>query len=152
MANTYRKVYLHIIFAVKNREALLEKSWRYRVFEYISKSLTARGHKAPVNGYADHVHLFFDYSCNELISDLVREIKKSSNKFINENNLSKFKFEWQTGYSVFSCDYNNICAVIDYIKNQEEHHKNNNFQSEYLNLLKEYQIDYQDEYVFNFIA
>jgi len=94
MADTYRKVYLHIVFAVKNRDALLGKAWRHRLFEYISKSLTARGHYAlAVNGYVDHVHLFFNYSCEELISDLVREIKKSSNKFINENNLSKFKFE-----------------------------------------------------------
>ena len=88
MANSYKKVYLHIVFAVKNREALLEKEWRYRVFEYLSKSLTARGHQAlAVNGYVDHVHLFFNYSCQELISDLVREIKKSSNSFINDENF-----------------------------------------------------------------
>lgn len=152
MANTYRKVYLHIVFAVKNREALLEKFWRHRLFEYVSKSLTARGHKAlAVNGYVDHIHLFFNYSCNELISDLVREIKKSSNKFINDNNLSKFKFEWQSGYGVFSCSYNDVDKIINYIKNQESHHKKETFKSEYLLLLENYEIEFKDEFVFKFI-
>jgi REP element-mobilizing transposase RayT len=85
MADTYRKVYLHVVFAVKNRNALLDKSWRLRLFAYTSKMLTNRGNFAlAVNGYHDHVHLFFDYSCKELIEDLVREVKKSMSNFIKE--------------------------------------------------------------------
>ena len=95
MANTYRKVYLHIVFAVKIRKALLDKSWRHELFAYMAGSINQRGHfSLAVNGFTDHVHLFFDYNCNELISDLVREIKKSSNAFINDRNLCEQNFEW----------------------------------------------------------
>lgn len=84
MADTYRKVYLHIVFAVKNRKALLVKPWRNELFAFMATSLNNRGHfSLSINGYNDHVHLFFDYNCKELISELVREIKKSSNEFIN---------------------------------------------------------------------
>jgi len=152
MANTYRKVYLHIVFAVKNRGALLHKQWRSEVFQYIAKGLNDRGHYSlAVNGYHDHVHLFFDYNCKELIGDLVREIKKSSNQFIKEKRFSKFQFEWQSGYGVFSHGYRERDVVIKYIMNQEEHHGNKTFRQEYLALLKAFQIEYKDEYVFDFL-
>jgi len=151
MANTYKKVYLHIIFAVKNRKALLGKSWRHRLFIYISKSLKNRGHyPLAVNGHVDHVHLFFDYSCQELISDLVREIKKSSNQFISEENLTPFKFDWQSGYGVFSNSAREKDTIIKYIMNQEDHHSSKSFRDEYLTLLKRYEIEFKDEYVFEF--
>jgi putative transposase len=95
MANTYKKVYLHIVFAVKYRNALLHKSWRGNLFAYMAGVLNSRGHFLFAgNGYDDHVHLFFDYSCIELIADLVREVKKTSSSFIKENNLVSVKFEW----------------------------------------------------------
>ena len=86
MANAYHKIYLHVIFAVKNRNALLDESWREEVFKYMSGTINQRGHYSlAVNGSYDHVHLFFDYKGNELVEDLVREIKKASNTFIKEN-------------------------------------------------------------------
>ena len=95
MANKYNAVYLQIVFAVKNRNALLDKSWRNQLFSYASKTLTNRGHYAlAVNGYNDHIHIFIDYSTNELISDLVREIKKSMSNFIQHKNFCQSKFEW----------------------------------------------------------
>ena len=134
---------------MKNRQALIEKQWRNRLFAYVSKSLSQRGHYAlAVNGYLDHIHLFFDYNCQELISDLVREIKKSSSKFIKEKQLSKFKFEWQSGYGVFSNGYRERDIIIKYIINQEIHHSTRSFQEEYMSLLKNYEIAYKDEYVF----
>jgi putative transposase len=151
MADTYRKVYLHIVFAVKYRQALLDKSWRGNLFAYIAGILNQRGHfSLAVNGYSDHIHLFFHYSCNELIADLVREIKKASNQYIKENKLSPFKFEWQNGYGVFSNGYREKDTVIKYILNQEEHHGKQSFRKEYLALLKKYEIEYKDEYVFEF--
>ncbi len=152
MADTYRKVYLHIVFAVKNRNALLDITWRDRLFAYTSKVLTNRGHYAlAVNGYHDHVHLIFDYSCNELIEDLVREVKKSMSNFIMETRLSKFKFQWQSGYAVFSVGYRDKDKIINYIKNQNKHHSQNTFKDEYMSLLKSYEVDFKDEYVFDFL-
>jgi len=151
MANTYKKLYIHLVFAVKNKEALLDKNWRPQLFKYVSGIINQRGHYAlAVNGFHDHIHIFFDYNGNELISDLVREIKKASSKYIKENKLSPFKFEWQVGYGVFSHGYREKEVVIQYIKNQEEHHKKKSFKEEYLTFLKSYNIDFKEEYVFRF--
>ncbi len=152
MADTYRKVYLHIVFAVRNRDALLDVTWRNRLFAYTSKMLTNRGHFAlAVNGSHDHVHFFIDYSCKELIEDLVREVKKSMSNFIKDNRLCKFHFQWQSGYAVFSVGYREKGRVINYIKNQDVHHSQGTFKDEYMSLLKNYDVEFKNEYVFDFL-
>ena len=152
MANTYRKVTLQIVFAVKSRHALLRKDWRSDLFKYISGIVNQRGHYSlAINGVEDHLHILIDYNCQELIEDLVREIKKSSNKFINENNLSPYKFEWQTGYGVFSHGYREKGIIIEYIRNQEEHHRKKTFKEEYLSFLKSYEIKFKEDYIFDFL-
>jgi len=151
MADSYRKVNLQIVFAVKNRKALLHKSWRHELFQYIAGIINQRDHfSLAVNGVEDHIHIFLDYNCKELISDLVREIKKSSNAYINDKNLCKKKFEWQSGYGVFSHGYREKDIIINYVKNQETHHKKRSFQKEYKSLLKSFEIDFNEEYVFDF--
>jgi len=152
MANTYRSVHLQIVFAVKHKKALLHKSWRSDLFKYISGIVNGKGHYSlAVNGVEDHIHVFLDYNCRELIEDLVREIKKSSNVYIKSNHLCPFKFEWQSGYGVFSHGYREKDIIINYIKNQEEHHRKKNFRTEYLQLLNSYEIEYKDEYIFDFL-
>ena len=151
MANTYKKVYLHLVFAVKHRKALLHKSWRLRLFGYLFEAINKRGNYCYiVNGYHDHVHIFFDYKCKELIEDLVREIKKSSNQFINENKLTPYHFEWQNGYGLFSEGHLDKPRVIKYIENQEIHHNEVSFKTEYLNMLQDYEIEFKEEYIFEF--
>ncbi len=151
MANTYRAVYLQIVFAVKYRNALLHESWRNDLFAYASKTLTNRGHYAlAVNGHHDHIHIFIDYSTKELISDLVREIKKSMSNFIRTNNLCPSKFEWQSGYGVFSHGTREKSIIIEYIKNQEQHHRKKKFKDEYKSQLKNFDIELKGEYVFQF--
>ncbi|WP_304231821.1 IS200/IS605 family transposase [Jiulongibacter sediminis] len=153
MANTYRKVYLHLVFAVKNRNALLDNKWRADLFKYISKTLTNRGHfTLAVNGYHDHIHIFFDYNGKELIEEVVREIKKTSSNYIKERELTSAKFEWQSGYGVFSHGFRERDAIIKYIVNQEAHHSGRSFRNEYLSLLKSFEVDFKDEYVFDFIS
>ncbi len=106
MANTYSSINLQIVFSVKNRPALLEKQWRGEIFPYMSGIINERGiYSLAVNGVSDHVHLFFDYKGKELISDLIREVKKSSNSYIKEKGWIKSKFKWQSGYGVFSHGY-----------------------------------------------
>ena len=152
MANTYRKVNLQIVFAVKNRQALLHKSWRSDLFKYIAGIVNKRDHYSlAVNGVEDHIHIFLDYNCRELIEDLVREIKKASNAYINERNLCPYKFEWQSGYGVFSHGYREKSIIIDYVMNQETHHRKKTFRQEYLAFLKSYEIDFKNEYVFDFL-
>lgn len=132
MANNYKRILLHIVFAVKNRDALLHKSWRDRVFKYVAGIVNERKHFSyAVNGYHDHIHIFLDYKGHELIEELVREIKKASNNFIKNEKLSQKKFEWQSGYGVFSHGFSDRDIVIKYIMNQENHHKKITFRDEY---------------------
>ena len=152
MANAYRKVNLQIVFAVKYRQGLLHKSWRSEVFQYITGIINQRNHfSLAVNGVEDHIHIFLDYNCRELIEDLVREIKKASTSFINKNNFCPVNFQWQSGYGVFSHGYREKGIIIEYIRNQEEHHRKKKFREEYMKLLNSYEIDFKDEYVFNFL-
>ncbi|MBY5957893.1 transposase [Membranicola marinus] len=152
MANKYLKIYIQIIFAVKYREAILAKSWRSELFSYMSTSLLDRGnYPLAVNGSYDHVHLFFDYRDTELISDLVRELKKSSNSFIKNKGFTRSKFQWQTGYGAFSYSYREKGKIIEYIRNQEKHHQKVRLKDEYLSMLNDFEIDFKDEYLFDFL-
>ncbi|HLU93016.1 MAG TPA: IS200/IS605 family transposase [Membranihabitans sp.] len=152
MANVYSKVYLHTIFAVKYRQALLDQKWRQDLFSYMSGIINNRGnYSLAVNGYYDHVHLFFDYKGRELISDLVRELKKASNDYIKDHRLTRSKFHWQSGYAVFSHGYKEKKTVIKYIMDQEDHHKKRPFKQEYLQFLNEFEIEFKNEYLFDFL-
>jgi hypothetical protein len=99
----------------------------------------------------NHTHILVDYKGHELIEDLVREIKKASTKFIKENKLSKCAFNWQSGYATVSVGYSQLDTVIKYILRQEEHHRKNSFRNEYLFLLNKYEIEYKDQYLFDFL-
>jgi REP element-mobilizing transposase RayT len=152
MANTYTQLYIQYVFAVKGRENLLQKNWRADVFKYISGIIETKGHKSIiVNGVADHVHVFVGLSPTMSISDLIRDIKNNSSKFINENRFIKGKFEWQAGYGAFSYSRSQIKRVYDYILNQENHHKNRTFKEEYLEMLRKYEIDFDEQYLFTWI-
>ncbi|MCW0484752.1 IS200/IS605 family transposase [Gaoshiqia sediminis] len=148
---TFTQIYIQLVFSPMNRQCLLQKNIRPRVFEYISGIITNLGHKSIiVNGIADHVHLFIGMNPNLSVSDTVKEIKRASSLFINENRLTPGKFQWQHGYGGFSYSRSHIEKVYDYILNQEEHHKKKTFREEYLDFLKKYEISFEDQYLFEF--
>ena len=112
MAGTYSQLYIQVVFTVKGKENLLNKEWRSELFKYISGIITAKNQKSIiVNGVSDHVHIFIGLKPNICISDLVRDIKNNSSKYINENNLVHGKFQWQEGYGVFSYAHSQIDNV-----------------------------------------
>lgn len=151
MANTYTQIYIQLIFAVKNRDALIQKSWKERLHTYITGIIQNHGHKLiEINSMPDHIHIFLGHKPAHPLPDLVEEIKTSSNKFIKQNNLSKFQFAWQTGYAAFSYSRSQVPAVAHYIENQERHHAKKSFREEYLGLLRKLEIDFDDRYVFDF--
>ena len=151
MANTYTKAHFHLIFAPKNREALIKKEWKSDLEKYITGIVQNKKHKMlAINCMPDHVHVFIGYNLNELIPDLVRDIKVASNDWIQNNNLSKFKFEWQSGYGAFTYSRSQVDSVVKYILNQEEHHKKRTFREEYLDMLAKNEIEFKDEYLFDF--
>lgn len=98
----------------------------------------------------DHIHILIGYNVNQLIPDLVEEIKTSSNTFIKGKRLSKFKFEWQKGYGAFTHSHSQIDLVAKYILSQEEHHKKRTLREEYLEILEKNEVQFKDEYVFEF--
>ncbi len=152
MANTYTKLYIQIVFAVQGRQSLIQTSWKNDLNKYISGTITKLGHKSiNVNGMPDHIHAFVGLHPSIAISDLVREIKTNSAKFINENKLVKGKFNWQSGYGAFSYSQSQIAQVYEYIENQEIHHKKKTFKDEYLEFLEEFQITYDNKYLFEFL-
>lgn len=151
MADTFTQCYFHLVFAVKNREALIKKVWKNELEMYITGIVKNHKHKLlAINSMPDHIHIFIGYNVNQLIPNLIEEIKTSSNSWIKKENLSKFRFEWQKGYGAFTHSHSQIDAVVKYILNQEARHQKKSFREEYLEILKKNEIEFKDEYVFAF--
>jgi len=151
MANTYSQINIHAVFTVKGRENLLKPEIRPVIFEYISgimKNLEL--FPLAVNGIEDHVHIFFEMPVSMSISKALQEIKSSSSRWINDQNIIPGKFHWQKGFGAFSNSRSQRDSVINYIKSQQIHHKKNNFKDEYLDLLNKYNIDFNKNYLFEF--
>ena len=151
MANTYVQCYVHLVFAVKNRDSLIKGSWKNELEMYITGIIQNYKHKLlAIYAMPDHIHIFIGYNINQLIPILVEEIKTSSNAWIKNNMLSKFRFEWQRGYGAFTHSNSHIDRVIKYINNQEIHHQKCIFRDEYLELLHTNDVEFNDEYLFAF--
>lgn len=149
MANTYHQIYIQTVFAVKYRAAVLRKAWRDDLFAVMGNLINETGCKTIiVNGVEDHVHCFFGLKPSLNVSDVMKSVKAKSSKWLNETGHLKNNFEWQSGFGVFSYSKSHIDNVYKYIQNQEEHHKKQIFREEYLQFLKEYEIDYDERYVF----
>ena len=119
------------------------------MYQYIAGIIKNNKHKMlAINGMPDHVHIFFGFRPTQSLSDLMQDIKGSSSQWINEQRFVKGRFSWQQGYGAFSYKKSDVPAVIRYIDNQEEHHRKRNFIEEYRDLLQEFEIDYNDRYVF----
>ncbi|MGC4128291.1 MAG: IS200/IS605 family transposase [Bergeyella sp.] len=152
MANTYTQIYIQIVFAVKGRQNLISKENREELHKFITGIVSNRGQKLfAIFAMPDHVHILVSMSPNVSISDLVRDIKAGSSKFINDKKWINGKFNWQEGYGAFSYSKSGVDNVVKYILNQEEHHKKKTFKEEYLEFLKKFEIEYDSEYLFEWI-
>lgn len=150
MPGTFSQIYIQIVFAVKHRTPLLHKEWRNELFKYITGIIRTKEQKLIiVNGVEDHIHIFVGLRPSMSISALVRDIKNNSSNFINERKWVQGKFSWQEGYGAFSYGHSQIQNVYGYILNQEEHHKRSDFKEEYRELLKRFDISYEEEYLFD---
>ena len=148
MPNSYTKIYIQAVFAVKYRNAQLDKEWRNELFSNIGKIINDEGcHSIIVNGVEDHVHCFFSLRTDVTISRVLQRIKSLSSKWINENHLTKTKFQWQSGYGAFSYNQSTVNNVMKYIETQEEHHKKMTLQVEYILFLKKFNIDFDEKYI-----
>lgn len=122
------------------------------MYKYITGIITNKGQKLiAINGMPTHIHILIGMKPTCCLSDLVREIKKSTNAFIHEKKFTDSKFEWQEGYGAFSYSHSALDNVIAYIKNQQEHHRKTTFKEEYIEFLEKFQIEYKTEYLFDWI-
>lgn len=152
MADTYSQIYIQVVFAVQNREALINHSWEEELYKYITGIVQNKGQKMlTINGTQDHIHLFIGMKPTCCLADLIREIKKSSNIFIKEKHFTQCNFQWQEGYGAFSYSHSQLNDVIQYITNQKGHHKKKTFKEEYMAFLKLFEIEFKNEYLFEWL-
>ncbi len=149
MANTYTQIHIHSVFTVQNRSCILKKEWKKELYQYITGIIQNHDHKVlAINGMPDHVHVFFGMRPAQSLSDLMQDIKGDSSKWINKNGLIKSHFSWQEGYGAFSYSKSQVDQVIDYIRDQEFHHRRKSFLDEYLEFLVKFDVPYDERYVF----
>jgi putative transposase len=151
MANSYSQISIQAVFAVRRRANLIGKEWREELYRYISGILTnEKCFSLAVGGWKDHIHIFFGMPVTKCVADILRVVKANSSKWINEQKKIQGRFEWQSGYGAFSYSKDQRDRVIKYIMNQEAHHTQKTFKDEYLQLLQQFGVEYDHEYVFEF--
>jgi REP element-mobilizing transposase RayT len=150
MPNTFSQIYLHILIVVSGRHSSIHNDWKNDLYKYITGIVHSKSQKLiMINGISNHLHMLLSTKPNYCISDLVRDIKSNSSRFINQNEWANGKFSWQSGSGIFSVSQSQLHKVKNYIMNQEEHHKEKLFKDEFEELLKAYQIPYQQEFLFD---
>lgn len=152
MPNTYSQIYIQFVFAVKGRQSLIQNSFKDELEKYICGIVNGKNQK-PLAVYCmpDHIHLLVGLSPNMSVSDLVRDVKNNSSKFINQKDFTKIKFKWQEGYGAFSYSKSQLDRVINYILNQKEHHRKKTFKEEYIDFLQKFEVEYDEKYLFDWI-
>jgi putative transposase len=149
MANTYHQIYLQTVFAVKYRKAVIDKKWKGNLFGVIGNLINETKCKTiVVNGVEDRLHCLIGLKPVIPVSELMKTVKAKSSKYINDHQLTPQRFEWQEGYGVFSYGQSQVDKMYKYILNQELHHRKQTFKEEYLEFLKNFKIEYDEQYIF----
>ncbi len=150
MPNTYTQIHIHLIFAVKFRQAQIHSSWKERLHQYLTGIIQANKHKVlQIESMPDHIHILIGLRSDQSLSSLIQNTKTESSKWVNANKLSASKFQWQDGFGAFSHSKNQIPQVIRYIQNQEEHHKKKSFIEEYKFILDVFGLEWDEKYIFH---
>ena len=150
MPQSLAKIYLHLVFSTKNREASIIDSVRESLPGYMATVLTNLGcHANLINSVEDHVHILFELARTVTVSQVVEDVKKSSSKWMKTQPGVSGGFAWQSGYGVFSVSQSNVQTVRAYIANQKEHHRKQTFQEELRALFAKHQIAIDERYVWD---
>ncbi len=149
MANTYTQIHLQLVFAVKYRRALIQKSWKEELYKYMTGIFRNHEHQVlAINGVEDHIHILIGYRPAHPLPLLMQELKQASALWVNETQRLPVKFSWQHGYGCFSYMKRDIPMIKRYIARQEEHHRKKAFREEYVALLEEFEVSYDTRYCF----
>ncbi|MBU2886056.1 IS200/IS605 family transposase [Gilvimarinus agarilyticus] len=132
MSHSFNKIWIHAIWATKERRPLINQSIEQKIHRYIAEQLKEQGCPVRIiNGMPDHIHCLFLLNPQKSIAEVIKQIKGSSSHFINQNNLTVDKFAWQTGYAAYSISQSVLDKAFHYIQNQKEHHQKKTFKQEY---------------------
>ena len=149
MANTYTQIYIHVVFAVEDRQTIIKPEHNDELQKYITGIVSGQKQKLiAINNMPDHLHMLVGIKPDMALSDLVRDVKAGSSKFINEKHWVPGKFSWQEGFGAFSYSRSQLGAVIRYIENQQKHHAKKSFREEYVELLEKFGVEYDPRYLF----
>jgi putative transposase len=149
MANTYSQMYAHCVWSVKKREPLIPAEHREALHKYITEIVKRRGQKMIcIFCMPDHIHMLIGFRPHINVSDVVRDVKRESSEFISNQNWTPFKFAWQEGFGCFTCSHADLDKVCAYIKNQETHHKDRNFEEEYRLFMNKFDVGFDEKYLF----
>ena len=150
MSNTYTQIYIHIVFAVKGRQNLIPKEHKTELHGYIMGIIRNKKQTViQINSMPDHIHILLGITPDTAVSNLVRDIKANSSKFINQKRWVMGRFQWQVGFGAFSYSRSQLDDLVKYIKNQEKHHMRKTFREEYLEILKRFNVNYDERYIFD---
>ena len=148
MPNTYTQIYVHFVFVVHLRENLIAPEHKEELQKYMTGIVTKKEQKLiAISCMPDHTHLFVGIQPNVVLSDLARDIKNNSSRFINQQKWMNSKFRWQRGFGAFSYGHSQIDRVARYIENQETHHGQKNLTAEYRELLEKFEVPYEEKYL-----
>ena len=146
--STYTQILYQIVFSTKNREQTLEAENRKELFKYIFGILkNNKCHLYPIGGVNDHLHIITHLHPSVALSDLIKDIKLASSKYIKSANLFPHFNGWQDGYAAFTYSIDAKQNLVNYVKNQEEHHCKKTFGDELKELLQEHQIEFEEKYL-----
>jgi putative transposase len=149
MANTYSQIYIQIVFAVQGRQNLVRPDRKEELQKYMTGIVTRQGQKLiAIHCMPDHTHLLIGLRPNVALSDLVGDIKTGSANHINEQRWVPGRFSWQEGFGAFSYSHSQLTGVIEYIRDQVEHHAHKSFREEYLAFLKRFAVPHDERYIF----
>ena len=145
--STYTQILYQIVFSTKHRERTMTKKDRPQLFQYISGVLKNKHcHLYRINGVEDHLHIITDLHPSVALACLVKDIKLSTTTQIKKDNIFPNFGGWQDGYGAFTYHIDAKHSLIEYVKNQEEHHRIKTYEEEYRDLLKEHKIEFDEKY------
>ena len=148
---SYSKLYSHLVFSTKGREPTITSQFQDRLYDYISGILRNKGCLLiKAGGTADHIHLLMLVARETSTSDIVRDIKTNSSKWIHETLPGTKGFAWQRGFGAFSVGHSQKDDIVRYIENQEEHHRTKTFKEEFVGFLETYEIEYDSNYLWEY--
>jgi REP element-mobilizing transposase RayT len=151
MPQSLSQLYIHLVFSTKNRRQFIADKIARDLYAYMATIFhdECRSTARLIGGVEDHIHALFNLARTWCVADVVEAVKTSTSKWMKTQDPRLRTFAWQAGYGAFSVSRSNIATVEDYIRNQREHHRRQDFKTEFRGLLTKHEVEYDERYVWD---